>query len=177
MPFPRALQTASIACVGFMTRQRDINEKMRAILIDWLVELQLKFKLMVETLYLTVNLIDRYLEKSSITRNKLQLVGVTAIERVPPDPNPAPLAPAESQSKARLKALNPRKGGAHSTPRVLSVPRLQVRGDLRARVPRLCLRLRPAVRPRADPRHGGAHARRTQLPASDSQQRRATHCS
>ena len=52
---------------------------MRAILIDWLVEVHLKFKLMVETLYLTVNLIDRYLEKEQITRNKLQLVGVTAM--------------------------------------------------------------------------------------------------
>ena len=39
----------------------DINEKMRAILIDWLIEVHLKFKLLPETLYLTVNIIDRYL--------------------------------------------------------------------------------------------------------------------
>ena len=62
-----------------MEKQTDVNEKMRAILIDWLVEVHLKFKLMVETLYLTVNLIDRFLEKEQITRNKLQLVGVTAM--------------------------------------------------------------------------------------------------
>lgn len=62
-----------------METQKDVNEKMRAILIDWLVEVHLKFKLMVETLYLTVNLIDRFLEKEPITRNKLQLVGVTAM--------------------------------------------------------------------------------------------------
>ncbi len=62
-----------------MSKQTDVNEKMRAILIDWLVEVHLKFKLMVETLYLTVNLIDRFLEKEPITRNKLQLVGVTAM--------------------------------------------------------------------------------------------------
>lgn len=62
-----------------MSKQTDINEKMRAILIDWLVEVHLKFKLMVETLYLTINVIDRYLEKETITRNKLQLVGVTAM--------------------------------------------------------------------------------------------------
>eukprot|EP00965_Chrysotila_dentata_P255186 6212134-Pleurochrysis_carterae.AAC.3 len=62
-----------------MSNQDDINDKMRAILIDWLVEVHLKFKLMIETLYLTVNLIDRYLEKEKITRNKLQLVGVTAM--------------------------------------------------------------------------------------------------
>ena len=62
-----------------MTKQTDINEKMRAILIDWLVEVHLKFKLMPETLYLTINLIDRFLEKETIARNKLQLVGVTAM--------------------------------------------------------------------------------------------------
>ena len=62
-----------------MEKQADVNEKMRAILIDWLVEVHLKFKLMVETLYLTVNLIDRFLEKEPIKRNQLQLVGVTAM--------------------------------------------------------------------------------------------------
>ncbi len=52
---------------------------MRAILIDWLVEVHLKFKLVPETLYLTVNLIDRFLEKEQVNRQKLQLVGVTAM--------------------------------------------------------------------------------------------------
>jgi cyclin B len=44
---------------------------MRAILIDWLVEVHLKFKLVPETLYLTVNLIDRYLELVVVNREKL----------------------------------------------------------------------------------------------------------
>jgi len=44
-----------------MCIQNEINEKMRAILIDWLVDVHLKFKLLEETLYITVNLIDRYL--------------------------------------------------------------------------------------------------------------------
>lgn len=68
-----------IAQPGYMKRQPDINEKMRAILIDWLVEVHLKFKLYPETLYLTVNLIDRYLEKEEVLRQHLQLVGVTAM--------------------------------------------------------------------------------------------------
>jgi cyclin B len=63
----------------YMSRQEDINEKMRAILIDWLVEVHLKFKLVPESLYLTVNLIDRYLEKEQVNRQKLQLAGVTAM--------------------------------------------------------------------------------------------------
>ena len=52
---------------------------MRSILIDWLVEVHLKFKLVPESLYLTVNLIDRYLDKEQVNRPKLQLVGVTAM--------------------------------------------------------------------------------------------------
>lgn len=64
---------------GYMKTQTDINEKMRAILIDWLIEVHLKFKLYPETLYLTVNLIDRYLEKENVLRQHLQLVGVTSM--------------------------------------------------------------------------------------------------
>jgi len=75
----RETEAVNLASATFMEKQTDVNEKMRAILIDWLVEVHLKFKLMVETLYLTVNLIDRFLEKEQITRNKLQLVGVTAM--------------------------------------------------------------------------------------------------
>ena len=46
-----------------MDKQVDINERMRSILVDWLVEVHLKFKLVPESLYLTINMIDRYLEK------------------------------------------------------------------------------------------------------------------
>jgi len=63
----------------FMENQPHINERMRSILVDWLVEVHLKFKLVPETLYLTVNIIDRYLERTEVSRPKLQLVGVTAL--------------------------------------------------------------------------------------------------
>ncbi|CDP00885.1 unnamed protein product [Coffea canephora] len=49
------------------------------ILIDWLIEVHYKFELMDETLYLTFNLIDRFLKTVSVVRKKLQLVGVTAM--------------------------------------------------------------------------------------------------
>jgi hypothetical protein len=54
-----------------MKRQTEINEKMRAILIDWLIEVHLKFKLLPETLFLSVSIIDRYLERQSTKRNQL----------------------------------------------------------------------------------------------------------
>mmetsp|Transcript_15918 Transcript_15918/g.34458 ORF Transcript_15918/g.34458 Transcript_15918/m.34458 type:complete len:376 (+) Transcript_15918:240-1367(+) len=63
----------------YMEDQQYINERMRSILVDWLVEVHLKFKLVPETLYLTVNIIDRYLVKTEVSRPKLQLVGVTAL--------------------------------------------------------------------------------------------------
>jgi len=63
----------------YMENQAHINERMRSILVDWLVEVHLKFKLVPETLYLTVNLIDRYLERAEVSRPKLQLVGVTSL--------------------------------------------------------------------------------------------------
>ena len=67
-----------VSC-NYMRSQTDINHKMRAILVDWLVEVHLKFKLMPETLFLTHNLIDRFLEKKVVSRKNLQLVGVTAM--------------------------------------------------------------------------------------------------
>ncbi|KAI8472782.1 MAG: B-type cyclin [Monoraphidium minutum] len=63
----------------YMAGQAEVNEKMRSILVDWLVEVHLKFKLMPETLYLTVNLIDRYLACRPVARKKLQLIGCTAM--------------------------------------------------------------------------------------------------
>ena len=53
---------------------------MRGILLDWLVEVHYKFKLVPETLYLCINLIDRTLDRDrNISRKKLQLVGGTCM--------------------------------------------------------------------------------------------------
>ena len=63
----------------YMSNQPYVNDRMRSILVDWLVEVHLKFKMVPETLYLTINLIDRYLELKQVRRSKLQLVGVSAL--------------------------------------------------------------------------------------------------
>lgn len=75
----RTVEAGKTASHGYMAHQTDVNAKMRAILIDWLLEVHFKFKLLPETLYLTVNIIDRYLERKPVMRTKLQLVGVTAM--------------------------------------------------------------------------------------------------
>ncbi|KAK4815704.1 hypothetical protein QYF61_006687 [Mycteria americana] len=58
---------------------REINGNMRAILIDWLVQVQIKFRLQQETLYLAVAIIDRFLQDNAVPKKMLQLVGVTAM--------------------------------------------------------------------------------------------------
>lgn len=63
----------------YMKKQPDINDSMRTILVDWLVEVTEEYRLNGETLYLAVNYIDRFLSFMSVVRAKLQLVGATAI--------------------------------------------------------------------------------------------------
>ncbi|XP_052172334.1 G2/mitotic-specific cyclin S13-7-like [Diospyros lotus] len=63
----------------YMDSQPEINDKMRSILVDWLIEVHHKFELMPETLYLTVNIVDRYLASKAVSRRELQLLGVAAM--------------------------------------------------------------------------------------------------
>ena len=52
---------------------------MRAILVDWLVDVCQKFKLKTQTLFITISLIDRYLSLNQIKRQQLQLIGVSCL--------------------------------------------------------------------------------------------------
>lgn len=73
-------EAASMPQANYMDRlSPDINGRMRAILVDWLIEVHTKYNLRSETLFLTRNLIDRYLSRMPTTRRRLQLVGVVAM--------------------------------------------------------------------------------------------------
>lgn len=61
------------------TLQKDVTPNMRGILVDWLVEVSEEYKLVPDTLYLTVNLIDRFLSQKFIEKQRLQLLGVTCM--------------------------------------------------------------------------------------------------
>ncbi|XP_057379783.1 G2/mitotic-specific cyclin-A-like isoform X1 [Daphnia carinata] len=63
----------------YMRKQSDITPGMRAILIDWLVEVAEEYKIHNETLFLAVSFIDRFLSHMSVLRGKLQLVGTAAM--------------------------------------------------------------------------------------------------
>ncbi|CAH2266411.1 G2/mitotic-specific cyclin-B1 [Pararge aegeria] len=63
-----------------LAKQVVVTGRMRATLIDWLVEVQKQFTLELETFHMTVGIIDRYLQVvTNVQRGKLQLVGVTAM--------------------------------------------------------------------------------------------------
>ena len=63
----------------YLTRQKEINEKMRSILVDWLIDVHFKFGFTDETLFMTISIIDRYLSVCQITRSNFQLLGITAL--------------------------------------------------------------------------------------------------
>ncbi|KAL4617587.1 G2/mitotic-specific cyclin-B1-like [Arapaima gigas] len=58
---------------------QEVTGNMRAILIDWLVQVQIKFRLLQETMYMTIAIIDRFLQDHPVPKKQLQLVGVTAM--------------------------------------------------------------------------------------------------
>ena len=64
---------------NYMTQQSEVTERMRGILIDWLIEVHYKFGFTDETLYMTVSIIDRYLSSNQITKKNFQLLGITAL--------------------------------------------------------------------------------------------------
>ncbi|XP_017980023.1 PREDICTED: putative cyclin-B3-1 isoform X3 [Theobroma cacao] len=70
-------QNASLE--NYMSMQTDITPCMRGILVNWLIEVHLRFDLMQETLYLMVTLLDRFLSEVQIKKNDMQLVGLTTL--------------------------------------------------------------------------------------------------
>src|SRR5436190_1109389 len=63
----------------YMSSQSELSWRMRGILVDWLIEVHHKFRLLPETLFLAVNIIDRFLSIRVVSLVKLQLVGITGL--------------------------------------------------------------------------------------------------
>lgn len=75
----RDLECNSIPNPQYMAHQDDLEWKTRGILIDWLVEVHTRFGLLPETLFLAVNIVDRFLSAKVVQLDRLQLVGITAM--------------------------------------------------------------------------------------------------
>ena len=63
----------------YMKNQKEINDQMRSILVDWIIDVHHKFGFTDETLFMTVLIIDRYSSVEQITRIKYQCLGITAL--------------------------------------------------------------------------------------------------
>lgn len=63
----------------YMEYQTEIQWSMRSVLMEWLVQVHGRFTLLPETLFLTVNYVDRFLSAKVVSIGKLQLVGATAL--------------------------------------------------------------------------------------------------
>ena len=63
----------------YMKKQKEINDQMRSILVDWIIDVHHKFGFTDETLFMTVLIIDRYCSVEQITRIKYQCLGITAL--------------------------------------------------------------------------------------------------
>ncbi|RZC71090.1 hypothetical protein C5167_034251 [Papaver somniferum] len=70
---------SSIQIHDYMGSQNQINENMRMILVDWLTEVHHVYKLSPETLYLTIQIIDRYLSTRLVHMKELQLLGISSV--------------------------------------------------------------------------------------------------
>jgi hypothetical protein len=75
----KELELTTLANSNYMDNQPDLEWSMRGILIDWLLEVHTRFRLLPETLFLAVNIIDRFLSCKVVQLDRLQLVGVTAM--------------------------------------------------------------------------------------------------
>ncbi|KAK0383275.1 hypothetical protein NLU13_9188 [Sarocladium strictum] len=75
----RDLECSSIPNPNYMEHQDTLEWKTRGILIDWLIEVHTRFHLLPETLFLAINIIDRFLSEKVVELDRLQLVGITAM--------------------------------------------------------------------------------------------------
>ena len=64
---------------NYMTLQKSINDKMRAILVDWLIDVHFRFDMKKKTLFNCIYIIDAFLSKNLIDRKYLQLLGMAAL--------------------------------------------------------------------------------------------------
>ena len=56
---------------NYMDRQEKLNETIRSTLIDWLIQTHYNFKLQPESMFLTINLIDRYFSTRQISKREV----------------------------------------------------------------------------------------------------------
>ena len=75
----KALEVVMMPSPDYMDHQQEVDWEMRSKLLGWLMQVHAQFKLLPETIYIAVNLLDRFLAVKHVSVSKLQLAGVTAL--------------------------------------------------------------------------------------------------
>lgn len=75
----KVLEEATMPNPDYMAHQDHLEWHLRGVLVDWLIEVHARFHLLPETMFLAINIIDRFLSSRVVELEKLQLVGITAM--------------------------------------------------------------------------------------------------
>lgn len=75
----RSLEPSTMPNPHYMDHQESLRWDLRGVLVDWLIEVHTRFHLVPETIFLAVNVVDRFLSTKIVELDRLQLVGVTAM--------------------------------------------------------------------------------------------------
>ena len=73
------MQVETLAQRNYMDDQKELTWEMRQTLVDWLLQVHLRYHLLPETLWIAINIMDRFLTRRVVSILKFQLVGVTAM--------------------------------------------------------------------------------------------------
>ncbi|KAH7106480.1 cyclin [Auriculariales sp. MPI-PUGE-AT-0066] len=73
------IETESMPNPDYVQGQSEITWDMRQTLVDWLLQVHMRYHMLPETLWIAINIVDRFLTKRVVSLIKLQLVGVTAM--------------------------------------------------------------------------------------------------
>ena len=78
----RRIETALKVDPDYLTKVQiptEVKDTSRAFLIEWIIDVHRKFRLLPETLYVTVFIIDRFLSLKQIKKSQLHILGVTSL--------------------------------------------------------------------------------------------------
>ncbi|PFH48087.1 hypothetical protein AMATHDRAFT_6127 [Amanita thiersii Skay4041] len=77
--YMKELELTTLPNPNYMESQKELAWRMRGVLADWLIQVHYRFHLQAETLFLCINIMDRFLSARLVSLAKLQLVGITCM--------------------------------------------------------------------------------------------------
>ncbi|KAJ2329405.1 G2/mitotic-specific cyclin, partial [Coemansia sp. RSA 2681] len=75
----REREVVTMPSSTYMGKQKELTWEMRRVLVSWMIQTHYQLRMLPETIFLAVNIIDRFLSKRQVAVAKFQLIGVTAL--------------------------------------------------------------------------------------------------